>query len=234
LRSFSDLLTATVVGLGVTSPYTDQVTVNVPYYYALVFEEDIREGKGTLYPGSNATVVPAEVSTRQTAGNQMENQTSYQNQFALPPQNGYRSETDSPFSTMREQNNSGSPSYNQGSTQGYRAYQNNEEIVMREPRVFNKDMQNSASNEDDYQLALIVQGPFMWRNWQAARSSLMQFMAVTRGDAPFFRAHFYLGQCYYFLGDIRSALTEFLGLQQQYPDEVAAWIQACLTKMSGR
>ena len=37
-------------------------------------------------------------------------------------------------------------------------------------------MQASSSDPDDRRLALIIQGPFMWRDWQAARSDLTDFI----------------------------------------------------------
>jgi TolA-binding protein len=74
----------------------------------------------------------------------------------------------------------------------------------------------------------------MWRNWQAARTALTQYLSVQRQTPALSRARFYVGQCYNFLGDTRSALTEFLGLQQQFPDEIETWTQACLGRMSDR
>ena len=74
----------------------------------------------------------------------------------------------------------------------------------------------------------------MWRDWQAARSDLTDFIVEAANSAAESRARFYLAQCWYFIGDIRMALSAFLKLQQVYPDEAELWIQACLNKLAER
>jgi hypothetical protein len=91
-----------------------------------------------------------------------------------------------------------------------------------------------AGEQDDRRLSAIVQGPFMWRNWQAARAELTAYLAGTANGPAAERARFYLAQSNYFLGDIHAALSEFVKLQQFYPDEVSMWIQACLDKIADR
>ncbi|MDR2795396.1 MAG: hypothetical protein LBB47_01640 [Spirochaetaceae bacterium] len=222
LRGFSDLLSATVAALRVKSPYMDRVNSGAAYYYAVVYEDDIMNGHGQIYPGSNATLMPAEVSSN---------------------------------APVQGPSASGAPSYSGGivtidesaSTKGrganavdtyptYRSYsrQADDTLILKEPRVFNRDMQTSGSDPDDKRLALIVQGPFMWRDWQAARTDLTDFIVEAANGAAESRARFYIAQCWYFIGDIRMALSVFLKLQRVYPEESELWIQACLNKLSER
>ncbi|MDR2803466.1 MAG: hypothetical protein LBB22_04150 [Treponema sp.] len=243
LRNFSDLLTATVAALNVKSPYTDNVTPGVPYYYAIVYEDDIRNGRGEIFPGSNATFIPAEVSL---------NQKSAPDTYSGIPNSGYTApyqQTQPVAGDVSRRYEDGGSSVNDGAYQQrsvvpsaidtyqtYRTYQNqsDESLILREPRVFNSDMRISGDPADQ-KLSAIVQGPFMWRNWAAARTELANYLYENADNsAASTRARFYLAQCSYFTGDIRTALTEFLKLQQIYPDETSIWIQSCLNRLAER
>jgi hypothetical protein len=218
MRGFSDLIISTVVALNVRSPYMDYATPGVPYYYAIIYEDDIKTGQGEIFPGSNATFIPAEISPNQrpavsdgyTGGN---NTGSTGGVYAIPNQNPNAVNSQAPY-----------PTY---------SYQTNDTRTISEPRVFNRDMQSSGS-PDDQRLASIIQGPFMWRDWPAARERLTEFIIDTSNSDAAERARFYLAQCWYFIGDIRMALSTFLKLQQIYPDETAVWIQASLNKLAER
>jgi hypothetical protein len=259
LRNFSDLLTATVVGLGVRSPYTDYVTPGIPYYYAVVYEDDIRSGHGDILPGSNSTFIPVEAPVNQAPAASapvVGGYTPYtqtQPQAAAPTAPAWSS--GQPYSGGSLYGNSASdssPAYgaygtdsgaytrtlqNTNEISEYKSpsYQNqtDETLVVREPRVFNRDMR-TASDPDDHRLSLIVQGPFMWRDWQAARTQFTDFIVSTSNSAAVERARFYLAQCWYFIGDIRMALSSFLKLQSVFPDEISIWVQASLNRIADR
>jgi hypothetical protein len=273
LRSFSDLLTATVVALNVKSPYLDSAVPGTPYYYAIVYEDDIRNGRGELYPGSNATLIPVEIPLNQTAQpsaggvygqsyGQPQAGSAYGQSYGQPQagsaygQSYGQAQAGSTYGQSYGQAQTGSaygqPVYGGGVSTLDRAPETwrdpamegsyppysyipgslvSEPRVIKEPRIFNRDMRLSGE-PDDRKLAAIVQGPFMWRNWQTARSELSVYLAETANGEAAARARFYLGQSNYFIGDIRAALSEFLKLQQFYPDEVSMWIQACLNKIA--
>jgi hypothetical protein len=223
MRNFSDLITSTVVALNIRSPYMDYTTPGVPYYYAVIYEDDIKTGQGEIFPGSNATFIPAEISPNQrpaVSGSNTSNSAYTGNSagstggvYATPNQNPNAVNPQAPYQTY--------------------PYQTNETLTIRDPRVFNRDMQTSG-DPDDQRLALIIQGPFMWRNWPAARESLTEFIIDTSNSDAAERARFYLAQCWYFIGDIRMALSTFLKLQQIYPEETAIWIKASLNKLAER
>jgi TolA-binding protein len=99
-----------------------------------------------------------------------------------------------------------------------------------EPRVFNQDVQNNAASGEDYDLAVIVRGPFFRKDWGVARVELQRYLSVPHSQNAAARAHFYLGQCHYFTGDARSALSEFMSVHSLFPDEAASWVQAALAK----
>ncbi|MDR0663474.1 MAG: hypothetical protein LBF80_05275 [Spirochaetaceae bacterium] len=268
LRSFADLLTATVVGLGVRSPYTDYVTPGVPYYYAVVYEDDLRAGKGDIFPGSNSTFIPAEVPVNQPAAapttapvvGGYAPYSQAQPQAVTPVAPAWSNESTSQYGGGSLYGSGaygmdgggsryGSGAYgmdggaytrtqqNSNEIRGYEtpSYQNqtDETLVLSEPRVFNRDMRTSSEPED-HRLSLIVQGPFMWRDWQAARAQFSDFIVSASNKAAAERARFYLAQCWYFIGDIRTALSSFLKLQSVFPDEISIWIQASLNRIADR
>jgi hypothetical protein len=219
LRGFSDLLSATVVALHVKSPYRDRVDAGAGYYYAVVYEDDIMNGHGQIYPGSNATLIPAETSP---------------NDPVLGPDGGTPV-----YSGGVAAIGAGASTGSANAVDTYPAYrfrprEPDSTLILKEPRVFNRDMQASSNDPDDKRLALIIQGPFMWRDWQAARADLTDFIVEAANSVAENRARLYLAQCWYFIGDIRMALSAFLKLQGVYPEETELWIQACLNKLAER
>ncbi|MDR0409378.1 MAG: hypothetical protein LBH18_03165 [Spirochaetaceae bacterium] len=231
LRDFSDLLTSTVVAVNIRSPYMDYVTTGVPYYYAIVYEDDIKNGIGEILPGANATFIPAELppapqkvpaapppapAAPSPAPN---NNAGADYARSVPPSGDYSRAYANPY---QHPNATNAPAY---------PYQTDETVILSEPMVFNRDTQIS-NDPDDYRLALIVQGPFMWGDWTAARDRLTEFIINAPNSGAADRARFYLAQCWYFIGDIRMALSTFLKLQQIYPEEAAVWIQSSLNKLA--
>jgi TolA-binding protein len=103
--------------------------------------------------------------------------------------------------------------------------------INMEPRIFNQDIQSNAASGEDYDLAMIVRGSFFRKDWGVARSELQNFLQAAQTHPAVTRARFYLGQCRYFLGDVSTALTDFLAVQPIYPVEASNWVQAALAKM---
>jgi hypothetical protein len=233
IRGFSDLLSATVAALHVKSPYMDRVNSGIAYYYAVVYEDDIMNGHGDIYPGSNATLIPAEVFPNAPLRGQDNGGTTAFYGTTGNYQQGQAA--GGGFATVDEAARSrrGNPSAVE-TYPTYRSYpiQAEDSLILKEPRVFNRDMQLSAGDADDRRLAAIIQGPFMWRDWQAARADLTDYIVEAANSDAESRARFYLAQCWYFIGDIRMALSAFLKLQRVYPDESELWVQACLNRLA--
>uniref|UniRef100_A0A7C3IH86 Uncharacterized protein n=1 Tax=Gracilinema caldarium TaxID=215591 RepID=A0A7C3IH86_9SPIR len=62
IRYVQDLVQAVIVQGGITSsPFIDYPVPDIPYYYALVFEDDIKQGTLQLEAGKNVTMVPPQV-----------------------------------------------------------------------------------------------------------------------------------------------------------------------------
>jgi hypothetical protein len=109
--------------------------------------------------------------------------------------------------------------------------------IKTEPRVFSQDLKKDFPAGEDRDLSLIIQGPFVWRQWDIAEEQIDRFLAdheaaAAKGGSTYSaaegRARFYLGQSRYFRKDYRGALDEFMKIRGRYPSEVESWVQSTL------
>ncbi|MDR0540080.1 MAG: hypothetical protein LBG74_06225 [Spirochaetaceae bacterium] len=249
IMKFGDLLVASVVKLNVTSPHVDYPTPGVPYYYAVVYEEDLMNGQAVLSPGNNTTIAPVEVSRSPSPVVPVPKQSGSYTPAVRQPQPAQPQTARTPPRQVEQAPYAPPPARDGTSMSTIRTpnsvapapAQINPPVVsghmplVMEARVFNEDRQQHPEGSENYELSQIVQRYIMWRNWNDGRGALMKFLTERRRSAAVeSRAHFYLGECAYFLGIYREALSEFVAVQYVFPDETAAWVQACLSKLSGK
>jgi hypothetical protein len=246
LRQFSDLLRGDIVRSGISSPFTDYPVPGIPYYYAVLREEDLTGGRVTLSPGENVTVSPVEVPPGKDRIGLPGAQTLIRAmplplisvQGAVPWSDAFLTtplpapldpETAKVLGKLLPSRSGTGPSGPEegvpGAGQGAGAKK-----ALKKPRAFNQDLEIPAGGEE-YTIRSIVQGPFVKREWEAGKTALVRFLSLPRTGAVEARARFYLGQVYYFLGDYRESLLEFLKIQQEYPPEAREWIEAVLAAM---
>ena len=216
-----DLLGAVILQTKITSPFTDYPVAGIPYYYAVVSEDDLIQGTIEIIPGSNATRTPVELSlTRFEPGRDLRAiplpQISTQ---AVAP--GMSAFSETPPLALSPQAASAL-----GTIPSRPA-----EPELKKPRVFARDLQVSGERGEDFILASVIRGPFTAKNWELVKNELTGFLALPRSPETRARARFYLGQSYYFLMQPRDGLFEFLSIQDRYPAEAAEWIQASLDMM---
>jgi hypothetical protein len=232
---YNDILTAALVKDHLTSPYIDYPPPGIGYYYAVLYEEDIRSGQATIYPGSNATVDPVHLGTISQGASGIAGVPAYTPAPASPQQNTYLDPDSGYFSTVR----SPSPLSTAAAeaSESLRSRTEPAPVIPKssyginmEPRVFNQDIQSNIVSGEDYDLAMIVRGSFFRKDWGVARVELQRYLSVPHSQSAAARARFYLGQCCYFMGDMRAALNEFMAVHALYPDEAASWVQAALAK----
>ncbi|HUI72567.1 MAG TPA: hypothetical protein VL354_18750 [Spirochaetia bacterium] len=84
-----------------------------------------------------------------------------------------------------------------------------------------------SPDRDETLLQGIVEGPFIAGNAAASENQLVDFLSLRRAPDAEARAHFYLGQTYYFTDRPREALLEFLLADDSYYHEVEQWKDAC-------
>jgi hypothetical protein len=77
----------------------------------------------------------------------------------------------------------------------------------------------------------IVQGPFLGGDMALARQKLLDYLSLPRKPEINARSRFYLGQVYYFQGNPRDALMEFLAARDFYYQQCESWLEACFVKL---
>jgi hypothetical protein len=227
LRNTSDLLQALIVQSGITSPFTDYPVPGIPYYYAIVPEDELIRGNVGLFPGKNVTTQPVEIpSTSGRAG--LPGPDAPIRSMPLPLISVYNAV---PGSDRYSETPAATP-MDPGAAKALdsipRAKPN--PPPQKKPRVFSRDLEPPAGGEEA-PLRTIVRESFAKRDWYAARNELIHYLSLPRSAPSEARARFYLAQSYYFSGDNRGALIEFLMVQSQYPDEAQEWINAVLAAM---
>jgi hypothetical protein len=239
LRQVSDLLQAVIVQSGLGSPFTDYPVPGIPYYYAILREEDLTGGTVALSPGQNATISPVEVPPGKDRIGLPGSKTLIRAmplplisvQGAVPGSDAFLEsplpgtldpEVAKALGRLLPAPSGGTSSAGEGETKA----------PLKKPRAFNQDLEIPAGGEE-YTIRSIVQGPFVKRDWDASKDALIRFLSLPRTRAVEARARFYLGQAYYFRRDYRESLLEFLRIEQEYPPEAREWIQAVLTAITG-
>ena len=222
IKTTQDLLGSVIIQAKASSPFTDYPVPGIPYYYAVIGEEELIRGTMEIIPGRNATLGPAQISIGRGSASSERNiramplpQISVQ--AAVPGMNAY----------------TGTPPPVELSPQAAKALGNLPALpasvpALKKPRVFARDLAVSPAGGEEYALSVIVKNSFAAKNWEAARDELIRFLALPRSPEAEARAGFYLGQCYYFLRQPREGLFRFLAIQNWYPTEAREWIQASL------
>ncbi len=88
-----------------------------------------------------------------------------------------------------------------------------------------------SPDSEEALLQAIVNGPFKGADATTSERELVDFLSLKRGGKVEGRAHYYLGQTYYFSNKPRLALMEFLLADDSYYPEVEPWKDACFQEL---
>jgi hypothetical protein len=88
-----------------------------------------------------------------------------------------------------------------------------------------------SPDKDETALQEIVKSPFSSGDSEASEAQLLDFLSLKRPADVRARAHFYLGQTYFFSGRPRDALLEFLLADSSYYHDVEQWKDACFREL---
>jgi len=226
-----DLLGAVIIQTKTSSPFTDYPVPGIPYYYAVISEDDLIRGSVEIIPGRNVTQNPIEISP---VGTGVEGRPQSRDIRAMPlPQMSIQAAVPG-VSAYNEIPNPMELSPLAAKVLGppLLSVPAQQESALKNPRVFARDMETSPQEVEEFALSSVVNGNFAGKNWEAAKEGLIRFLALPRKPEVTERARFYLGQCYYFLRRPREALFEFLAIRDKYPAESMDWIQASLKMMN--
>ena len=225
ISAMADLLGAVIVQSGIKSPFTDQASAGIPYYYAVIPDDELLRGTVSIEQGRNSTARAVQISTPESGQDNRSIRSmplpNISVQAAIPGLSAY---TEVPSITAI------SPEASNALGDIPRAAQT--EPAAKRPRLFARDTEPPAAGGEEYFLYSIVTRLFITGNWDAAREELQNFLALPRLPEVSARARFYLGQCYYFLRMPRESLFEFLAIQDRYPAEAADWIRSSLSMIA--
>ena len=89
---------------------------------------------------------------------------------------------------------------------------------------------DSSQDNSTQQLARIVNNSFPENTrdrtaWQNAEKQLGAFFNISRTDSVETRAHYYMGQAYFFQGKYKQAFFEFIMAQDDFYTEVQPWLE---------
>jgi len=227
----ADLLDAVIVlaASSVSAPFVDYPVPGISYYYALIPEDELKAGQVFIERGTNSTVSAVEIP----AGR-------YRVGLPGPPRDIRAIPL--PLISMDSAMPDGSfapappaipvplsPAASKALAELSRNVKSRA-LPERRPRAFPQDLEIPAGGEE-YALRSIVQGPFAKRDWSEAAKQISRFLSLSRSPSSEARAHYYLGQAYFFLGQHREALFEFLLAQSQYYAEGQEWVDAILPRL---
>jgi hypothetical protein len=228
LRTTADLLQAVIIQSGPARSFTDYPVPGIPYYYAVIFEDELIQGDVKIFPGRNATVQGVEIPAGASRIGQPGAQERLRS-MPLPMISIYNAVPGSDsYSEI--------PGYTPLKPEAAKAVGDIQRVTpnpppLRKPRAFSRDLEAPAGGEES-QLRTIVQGPFVQQDWQTCRTELLRYLSLPRSSLSEARARFYLGQVYYFSGSNREALVEFLMVQSHYPLEAKEWLSAVLDRIA--
>jgi hypothetical protein len=219
VKRVADLLSAVIVRPGAVFPFTDYPVPGIPWYYTVIYEDELARAGPRIRPGMNSMVTPVEIPAEDGAGLRSLPLPLLSVQNTVPGADR--------FSEL--------PAVTPLSPEAAKAVAEIGTAVPpargeKKPRAFSQDLEIAAEGGEAL-LRGIVQGPFLKREWEQAREDLLRFLFLPRTAAAEARARFYLGQTAYFTGKYREALIEFLFFQKEYPLEAGEWLEAVLDKM---
>lgn len=245
----ADLLTSDIAQLpGAASPFFDRVQTGIPYYYAVVYDEDIRSGQAFIAPGYNSTIYPATVTIAVSAARQdpvryippayetvspvTDSQISLESTFSdytvSPLSEEARAAISSNTFTMPVPYQA--PVFSAPPIQAY--VKEDAPVAELEPRIFQSDLAGISQNTEEARLQSIIKESFTWRKWPEAISALSALLSSVKDTNVETRARYYLGQAYYFTGLYNNTMTEMLAVQAKLPGETSLWIQLSLNALT--
>jgi hypothetical protein len=222
--TISDFAGAVIVQSGIGSPFTDYPVPGIPYYSAVIPEEELVMGAMGIYPGENTTIEPVEAG-----GAGIGLSASLMRAFPLPA-------ISLAAAIPGLDTGGGVPRPDALTTEAAGLLGNINRPVERPvpmtPRAFGRDLDEQSGGGEDYSLRSIMKDSFAKRDWERCRDELQRFLSLPRSAGAEARARFYLGECYYFLNMPRESLFEFLSARDEYPEESAEWINAVLAALT--
>lgn len=203
--------------------YTDKVSDNQQYFYALITKTEDSSIYDVIIPSVNATVfgIQASIQTAQKYIPPEKNPPKAENQRELIPLPFINIDN---FSDQKILLSQDSIEY----SKRFRKFQ--KENKSQPLYVFPEDTSTTSTGEQ-YLLTQIINGSFINNDWDTAEQELKDFLKVNHQIQITRRANFYLGQVLYYQGYYREALNAFVLAEEVFPAKTRQWIQTVLEKI---
>ncbi|MBP5793302.1 MAG: hypothetical protein J6W46_06635 [Spirochaetaceae bacterium] len=191
------------------TPYTDYPPLNIKFYYTLQEESDVITGNVDFKPGKNTSTNP--VSVTGTAA-----ETAKSRNLRKAPLPGISSENSAQSGTLAQDTIQMLPGTHDSKAK-------EEPVSLLPPQIFNEEQTLQTD------LSQLLANSFSKSNWSLAEQDLLLFIKNCTEKDKANRAKFYLGEVYYFTGEKRRALLQFLSVREVFPAAASAWIEAVLS-----
>lgn len=207
-------------------PFFDYPIPGIPYYYAIVEENEIASGKIKFINGVNTINSPVEIF-----GSITENQKKHiqvQNRPVPLPFLNFEKQT----KQKKEYFSSQTETVISALTAEKRDYREFAIASQRiSPYIFPDDKKNPDGGES-MELQRILKDFFYTKNWQKCKTEFNAFLRIRRTSRISARTHFYIGQTLFFQNMYDKALLEFLIAQDMYPSQAKEWAHHCLLELA--
>jgi hypothetical protein len=220
VRQSHDLFDAVMLQSGIFTQFTDYPLPGSTWYYSVIFEDEISSGNMVIRPGINATTSAVFIYSEKSAED-------FMRYIPLPfltigneMPGGFLSDV------------SGNIPLSSASENMLKNYQMPSKLPLetKSPRIYAVDL-NAPTSGEDSALFQIMNEYFVRLDWEEACVNLQRYLLLPRSRDVEARARFYLGQTFYYTGNYKNALWEFLFYKSFNPVEAAGWIEAVLAAM---
>lgn len=197
----------------------------IGYYYAVIDSVLVKTGTIDFEPGDNTTIIPAKLTLGTRVGLP---KTTARRSLPLPlypismdVETGNR--MSGPDIFIPEQESSLSPATKKAVVSLLKSIEPRQP-PKPEPDILTTDKAVPQSGGEEYTLRSILESTLLKREWDNAESRLRSFLDIHHSPTVEQRAHYYLGQVYYFQGKYRESFMEFLLAREKYYPQVDPWL----------
>ena len=197
----------------------------ISYYYAVLDSALVKSGKIDFKPGSNTTIIPAKLTLGTRVGLP---ETTARRSLPLPLyplsmdiETGNR--MSGPDIFVPEQESRLSPATKKAVVSLLKSIEP-QRPPKPEPDILSADTGAPQGGGEEYTLRTILESTFLKREWENAENRLLSFLSIHHSPSIEQRAHYYLGQVYYFQGKYRESFMEFLLAREEYYPHVDPWL----------
>jgi len=233
----NDLLDANLIATlsGASGSFGDYPVPGIGYYYGIIDSNLIKTGNYIFKAGENITIIPAEIQLKSTERIGLP-EISSSRPRPLPYLSISRG-----FQTGQQLSPSIIDSIPETAEISPEAARTIGEILALVPKtetaelsaVILKPELSAPAGSERSMLLKILETDFISGNYSSAADRLLEFQKIKRSLEIEASIHFYLGQIYYFTGEIKNSFTQFLFAEEYYYLESRPWIESLFKKFRG-